>query len=242
MTRTKQIALLSGALAALFLLAVGVVSLLGHDSTAKPGSTAGSSAPLDLGPVIATVDGQPVYLGEAKSRIDGLTTLHGDLTSVLGEDWHDVILGSLVSDQVLRAEAKTRGIEITDADIQSSVASIQGMLGEGQTLDGWLADQGISYAELERRIELQLIGSRVYVAVTKDVTVTGKEIREYYRENKVDYQGTDGHTSPLLEVRRSIRETLLKDERDQAYAAWLERARTDADVVVVMNDWWKDLT
>lgn len=239
MNRTKQIALLSGALVALLLLAVGVVFLLRPDraSTATP-----VDEPLDLGPVIAKVDGAPVYLGEAKSRIEGLTTLHGDLTSVLGEDWHDVILQSLVADQVLRAEADARGITVTDADIQSSVADIQGMVGEGNTLESWLADQGMTYPELVRRIELQLIGSRVYLAVTKDATVSGNEIRDYYRQNTTEFTGTDGHTAALLEVRKSIRDDLMQQKQDEAYAVWLEQAKSAADVEVVMDDWWKDLT
>lgn len=241
MTRTKQIALLTGTLAAMFLLAVAAVFVLGRDASPDPAASADTTEPLDLGAVIATVDGAPVYMGEAQARIEGLTTLHGDLTSVLGEDWHDVILGSLVSDQVLRAEAKARGIEITDADIQSSVADVQGMLGEGQTLDAWLVDQKMSYAEFVRRIELQFIGSRVYLAVTEDTEVSGEEIRDYYREHRADYEGTDGHTSPLLEVRQSIRETLMKEKKDQAYAAWLELAKGEAEVVVVMDGWWKDL-
>ena len=240
MNRTKQIALLSGALVVLFGIALGVVYLLDRGSPAEERPE--PLEPLDLGAVIATVNGQPVYLGEAESRIEGLTTLHGDLTGVLGEDWHEVILGSLVSDQVLRAEAAARGIEVTDADIQSSVADVQGMLGEGQTLEDWLVDQEMTYAEFVRRIELQLIGSRVYLAVTEDVSVSGKAIRDYYREHQLEFQGADGHTSPLLEVRRSIRDTLLKQERDQAYGEWLQEQKDAAEVVVVLDDWWKDLT
>lgn len=236
MTRTKQIVILSGALVVLLAVALAVVFLFRSEPEVE------EAEPLDLGVVIATVNGQPVYMGEAASRIEGLTTLHGDLTSVLGEDWPDVILGSLVSDQVQRAAADELGIQITDADISSSVAEVQGMLGEGQTLDEWLVTQEMSYGEFVRRIELQLIGSRVYLAVTEDVSVSGKQIRDYYREHTLEFQGADGHTSPLLEVRQSIRDSLLKQERDRAYAEWLQEQKDAAEVVVVMEDWWKDLT
>lgn len=241
MSRTKQIAILSGALALLFLLAIGGVYVFGRDSSATTVTATRSVEPLDLGPVIATVDGQPIYLGEAKARVDGLTTMHGDLSSGLGEGWHDLVLDSLVSDKVQLAEAETLGIEVTDADIQSAVADVTAVLGEGQTLDAWLVDRGISYAEFVRRIELQIVASRVMAAVTEDVTVTGEEIRDYYRENPIEFQGADGHVSALLEVRQSIRASLLKQAKEEAYAAWLEKAKSDADVEVVKQDWWKDL-
>jgi parvulin-like peptidyl-prolyl isomerase len=242
MNRTKQIAILSGALALLFLLAIGGVYVFGRDSSATTATATRSIEPLDLGPVIATVDGQPIYLGEAKARVDGLTTMHGDLSSGLGEGWHDLVLDSLVSDKVQLAEAKTLGIEVTDADIQSAVADVTAVLGEGQTLDAWLIDRGISYAEFVRRIELQIVGSRVMAAVTEDVAVTGEEIRDYYRQNPTEFQGADGHVSALLEVRNSIRDSLLKQKQEGVYAAWLEKAKSNADVEVVIEDWWKDLT
>lgn len=242
MNRTKQIAILSGTLALLFLLAIGGVYVFGRDSSTTTANPTRSIGPLDLGPVIATVDGQPIYLGEAKARVDGLTTMHGDLSSGLGEGWHDLVLDSLVSDKVQLAQAKTLGIEVTDGDIQSAVADVTAVLGEGQTLDAWLVDRGISYAEFVRRIELQIVGSRVMAAVTEDVTVTGEEIRDYYRANPTEFQGADGHVSALLEVRNSIRDSLLKQKQEEAYAAWLAKAKSDADVEVVIDDWWKDLT
>jgi hypothetical protein len=77
--------------------------------------------------------------------------------------------------------------------------------------------------------------------VTEDVQVTGKEIRDYYREHEIEFTGADGHVSSLLEVKASIREGLLKDKQDIAYAGWLEAAKADAEVDVVMEDWWRDL-
>lgn len=245
MNRGKQLAIVAAVLAGIVL--VGTTSLAvvfqrgpfadAEGDTGVPIST----EPLDLGPVIATVNGRPVYLGEARSRIEGIATLHGDVEEVLGDDWHEVILASLVSDQVLREEAEARGLGVTDADIASSVAEVQEMVGEGQTFEGWLSDQEMSYAEFQRRIELQLIGSRVYLAVTEDVKVTGAEIRNYYQANQAEFTGTDGHVSTLLEVKASIRDGLLKDKQDLAYAEWLEEAKADAAVEVVIEDWWRDL-
>lgn len=245
MTRTRQLAVVSAALLVVLAIGTAAVAFVFHRgpfARADGGTTVVDvDEPLDLGPVIATVDGNPVYLGEAKSRVEGIASLHGDIETVLGEEWRDAILQSLVSDQVLRAAATELGVTITEADIQASVAEVEGMVGEGQTLETWLEAQGMSYAELERRIELQLIGSRVYVEVTRDVTVAGEEIRAYYREHKLEFTGADGHVSSLLEVKRSIRDGLLKDAKDLAYATWLADAKAEAEVVVVMDDWWKEV-
>lgn len=196
---------------------------------------------LDLGPVIARVDGAPIHLAEAAARVQGLTSVHGDIESTLGEGWQDDILQSLVDDQILLAKAEQLGIEVPEEDIQAYIDRIEEMVGEGQTLDAWLATQGMTLPELERRAKLQLIGARVYITVTEDITVTGDEVRAYYREHRLEYEEADGTIPSLLELRDSLRESLLKGAQDEAYAAWLQDAREQAEVVVVMDGWWRNL-
>ncbi|HZD16635.1 MAG TPA: SurA N-terminal domain-containing protein [Actinomycetota bacterium] len=225
---------------AALVLSLGVVAA-GSAYAFHLGPFANAIDPVDLGPVIARVDGMPIYLEEAAARVDGLTTVHGDVADVLGADWPDRVLRSLVDDQILRAQAQRAGIVVTEEDVQAYLEQIEGMIGADQTLDEWLQGQRMTMAELERRVELQIIGARVYLTVTDDVEVTPAELRAYYREHRLEFQEADGTIPPLLELRRSLRESLLKQAQDEAYAAWLEEARSDAEVVMVMDGWWRNL-
>lgn len=243
MNDTKRlIAVFSGMLGVLLVLVAGTAFFLHVGPFAKAETPRAAPSPEDLGPVIARVDGQPIYLGEARSRIEGLTTVHGDPAGTLGKDWPDQVLHSLVSDQVIRAEAAARGITATDADKQEWLGQIESMLGQGQTLEGWLAEQGISYQELMRRIELQIVATHVYNAVTADVTVSGKQLRHYYRTHRTEFEGVDGHVSSFIEVRDSLRQSMRKQKQEEAYIAWLDEATSEADVQIVMKDWWRNLS
>ena len=199
------------------------------------------SETLDLGPVIARVDGRPIHLHEAQARVEGLSTVHGDVQDVLGEGWPEQILQSLVDDQILLEQAEELGITVSDEDVQAYVDRVEGMISADQSFDEWLAEQGLTVAELERRATLQLVGARVYLTVTEDVTVTGDELQDYYREHRTEFQETDGTIPTLLELRRSLRESLLKQQQDEAYAAWLQDVRDQTEVVVVMDDWWRNV-
>lgn len=222
-------------------IAAGVI-LAGTAYALHLGPWAGSEPQtLDLGPVIARVNGDPIRLEEAAARVAGLSSVHGDVTETLGDAWPDRVLQSLVDDQILRQQAEALGIEVTEDDIESYLDRIEGMVGTDQTMDEWLASQSITLPELERRIELQILGARIYLTVTKDVGVTGEDVRDYYREHRLEFQGADGTVPSLLEVRRSLRESLLKEQRDETYAAWLKDMRESADVIVVLDDWWRDL-
>lgn len=204
------------------------------------GSWSRSEQP-NLGPVIARVDGDPIHLGEARARVESLASVHGDIEQTLGKDWPDRVMRSLIDDRILVHAATELGITVTEDDIAVHLQRIEGMLPEGQGLDDWLASQHMTREELERRIRLQLIGARVYEAVTRDATVTGAEIRDYYRKHRDEFVEADGTITPLLEVRRSLRDTLLQQARDEAYAAWLRQARARARVEIVMPDWWRRL-
>jgi len=97
-------------------------------------------------------------------------------------------------------------------------------------------------AELERRIYLQTVAAELYETISADVQVEMADVRAYYRSHQDEYLQADGSVAELWAVKDSIREDLIKQAKDEAFGAWLDEARAGADVVVVMDGWWKGLT
>jgi hypothetical protein len=141
-------------------LVIAVVAI-GTLAALHRGPWARVEAAPDLGPIIAKVNGDPIFLADARSRIDGIATVHGEISDVLGKDWQQVVLQSMVDDQLLSQEAEQLGIEVTEEDMQTWYAEIQGSIGSDQTVDQWLQTQGMTRAEMERTIARQIIGTRV---------------------------------------------------------------------------------
>lgn len=197
-----------------------------------------ASASLDMGPVIARVDGTPIYLAQAKARVEGLSSVHGDVQATLGADWQEKVMQSLVDDVIVRHEAVRRGLAVSEADLAETVQGIRNDFPGQAAFEKWLEEQGMSEQELERRVELNMLSVRLYTDLTADVKVTNEQIRDYYQEHKSDFEGPDG-TPPLLEVRAQISESLLKQAQDATFGAWLEQRRQDENVVIVLEDWWR---
>lgn len=233
----KRKTALAGSAAILVVAAV----TLGTLAALHRGPWAADEPAVDLGPVIAEVNGDPIYLADARSRIEGISTVHGDISEVLGQDWQQVVLQSLVDDQLLSQEAQELGIEVTDQDMETWYAEIQGSIGSGQTIDQWLVSQGMTRSEMERTIVRQIIGTRVFAAVTGGVDVSTERLREYYDAHIAEYTAPDGTTTPFPQVQASIVEQVKKDEEAAAYATWLEQQRQAATVTVLVEDWWRDL-
>ena len=240
-----RIALLGLALALLVGVAAGAVLAI------RPGDPAPRTdptrdepfipAPLE-GTVIARIDGDPVTLTEAELRVAGLSSLHGDIEDVMGKDWPDAIMTSLVEDRLIRAAAETAGIVVTKGEVADALARVKELSGSSGDFGAWLADQGLTYPELERRIWMQLLNGEVYQQVTAGAEVSGEELRDYYRENKAAYEGVDGVPLPFIAVRSSLRTELVKQRRNELFAGWLTEARKGVDVEIVDEDWWKELT
>ncbi len=226
-------------------LGVGAAAIVLLAAVAIGAAYAGHVGPFrrnDPGPIVATVDGRPIYLADVQSRVDGLSTVHGNIQQSLGQDWHDQVMESLVTDKILEEEAERRHIVVTQQQISDGVTRVQAMFPSSADFAKWMDDQHLQLVQLEDRIRLQTLAALVYGDVTGDVGVTSEEIRSYYRSHLADYTGTDGSTSSLLEVRKSIRAQLLKEQQDQAFTAWLDARRSAAHVVILDKDWWRNIS
>ena len=236
MTRTRLLAALAIAAALLVtsLIALGVGPF--GSISATPGSTPSK----DPGPVMATVDGRPVYLSEMRSRVQGLQTVHGDFTEVFGEDWPEKLLQNLVDDKIVEQQAAELGITVTQEEVRAHVDELRARFPTAQAFQDWLESGQMDEAELAERITLQTLASELYLQVTADVTVSGAAVHRYFKEHQEDYPGVDGEGAPFTAVREQIRDDLLKEERDRAYGEWLDAQRGLVEVVVVLPDWWKE--
>jgi len=196
----------------------------------------------DRGPVIATVDGAPIYLAEVRSRVSGLTSVHGGtLEQALGTGWKDELFQSLVDDQIVQRQAGALGITVSDSDARKHVDKIAAMFQTEQGYSDWLSSNNMSEAQLLTRVRLQTLASLLYLKVTETAAPTAAEVRRYFEDHRQDYLGVDGKPAPLIAVKDQIDKNLEKKARDLAYAEWLKNQRGAVKVVVIDPTWWRGL-
>jgi hypothetical protein len=201
----------------------------------------GPFASADRGPVIATVDGRPIYLSEARYRVAGLSTAHGGGLEALGEAWPDQVMRSLVDDKIILHEAEEFGLSISEQEIASEILRLQQLFPDLTGYQEWLASQDMDEDELERRIMLQSLTLRVYEAVTGDVTLGEETLLAYYETHADEFLTSEGSPAPFEEVRSTIEAQLAGAEKDAAYAAWLEARRGEVSVVILTDGWWRSI-
>jgi foldase protein PrsA len=117
-------------------------------------------------------------------------------------------------------KADELGIEVTDADVEKQLATIKSQyFGKSGKCDdacekkyeAQITKQGLTDEQVHQDVRASVIQNRIYDKVTADVTVSDKDIEEYYDKNK--------KTQYVQPESRDVRHILVKKKglADQLY-------------------------
>lgn len=126
----------------------------------------------------------------------------------------------LVQRAEFQQEADDMSLKITDADVQKQLATIKAQyFGKGGKCDATcekkyraqIAKQGLTEQQVLEDVRASVVQNKLYTKVTDGVTVSDKDIDEYYKKNKQQYVQPES---------RDVRHILVKKKglADQVYA------------------------
>jgi foldase protein PrsA len=99
-----------------------------------------------------------------------------------------MVLNELILDQLLTQEARRLKLEPTDAEVDAELATYRKRASAaGQSLDDRIKQSGLPIDAVKQSIRRQLLQQKLF---TQGVTVTDKEIEDYYKQNKQNPQFT----------------------------------------------------
>ena len=109
----------------------------------------------------------------------------------------------LVQRQQFEQAAAEMDIEITDADVDKRLTQIkqQSFGGDQKKYEKELKNQGLTDAQVRADIRSQIVGEKLFNAVTKDIKVTDADIAKNYEEKKEQYSTPE---------QRDVRHILVK--------------------------------
>jgi foldase protein PrsA len=109
----------------------------------------------------------------------------------------------LVQREQFEQEAAALDVEITDKQIDARLAQIQKQYfgGDKKKFEKQLKDQGLTEAQVRNDIRSQIVSEKIFAEVTRKVTVSDKQIEDYYTKNKAQYSQPES---------REVRHILVK--------------------------------
>ncbi len=160
--------------------------------------------------VAAVVNGRPLFrsaLTHELERLGGASTLN-----------------NMVEKNLVYSEAKKLGKTVSKVEIDSEMQKVEETLkGQGLTLEQALSIRGQTKEELAEQIKYQKTVEKI---LADKITITDKEIADYFKTNKDLFAKTD----TLEKVKDDIKKTLLQQKLTDEYQKWLTELKAKAKI------------
>lgn len=161
--------------------------------------------------VAATVNGKPI------SRL----TVIGELEKQGGKK----ILDTVITQQLIFDEAKKENIAVSQAETDKEIKNIEASVkAQGGTLDEALTQKGMTKADLNKEITLQVIVQKL--VKSDSIKITDKEVDDYMKANR-DQFPTDSKTKPDT---TKIKDTLKQQKVDSEIQKYITALRGKAKI------------
>lgn len=131
----------------------------------------------------------------------------------------------LVEQQLIRDEAESLGLEVTDEEVQSEFDTLKEQ--NGEQLTAVLEQFQLSEEDFKNQLADDLITNK-YVESELNVEVTDKEIEEYY--NQLKEQGSGQEIGKLEDLKPQIKDQLTQQKTSTELQSKVAELREEAEV------------
>ncbi|BBH20926.1 hypothetical protein Back11_22710 [Paenibacillus baekrokdamisoli] len=168
--------------------------------------------------------------GGASSKNDTVATVNGvaitkdKLFDSMSELGGKQTLDNLIQDELIMQAADKDGIKVTDADVEKEITSIKGRFPTEADFNAALQQANMTLDDLKKQTPMQL---RIRKILEPKVTVTDKEIKDYFDKNKASL-GTplQVRASHILVATEKEAEDILKELKAGGDFAAIAKAKS----------------
>ncbi|OGG11827.1 hypothetical protein A2Z00_03835 [Candidatus Gottesmanbacteria bacterium RBG_13_45_10] len=158
--------------------------------------------------VVAVVNGKPIF--------------RWDLNRVVMSRFGSQTLESMISEALVDDVAKKEGVTVTQADITAKENEIVGSLGSNVKIDDLLKYQGMTKADFESQIRLQLSVEKI---LGKSITITDGDVEDFIAKNEATFTATDE-----AGMRSQAREALFSQKISEKLQPWFTQLKQKATI------------
>ena len=159
--------------------------------------------------VAAVVNGRPIFRWQ--------------LTSVMISRFGAQTLDGMISQSLIDGEARKAGIRIAATDIAKKESDLIASLGGGVSLEEVLKYQGMTKADFEDQLRLQLTVEKL---LGKDITITDADINGYIATNQATLTATDE-----AGLKEEARQAIFSEQINTKLQTWFSELKTKAKVL-----------
>ena len=142
--------------------------------------------------VAATVNGQVIKASDLNTQLDQLKKQYPNMftgSDAEGRllDFKQRLVENLINQALIEQAAKSKGINVSDADIQKQIDQLKGGFKDQSQFDQALKSAGMSLDQLKTQIKNQLITQKLVETLASSQAVSQADIQAYYDKNKSQF-------------------------------------------------------
>ncbi len=157
----------------------------------------------------AVVEGQPVFAW--------------DLNRTLRDRYGQQTLEGMIGEVLITKEARKAGVSVSDSDVEEKQKEILSSLGTEVNLDDFLKFQGMTKADFQRQLRMQLTVEKL---LTKDLKLTDSDIDAYIATNSATLTATEP-----AKLREEARQAIIDNTVSEKLQTWFVEVRQKANVM-----------
>lgn len=160
--------------------------------------------------VAAFVDGRPIF------RVSVIR----ELEKQSGKS----ALDSLISKQLILAEASKQKVVIPSSQVDAEVNRVEGLLkAQGTNLSDALSSQGLTMSDWREQIKIQMILEKL---LGDKIQVSDAEVQDYFTKNKDVF----AKNAKLADAKDQIIGQLKQQKLQNAYMTWIQDLKSKAKI------------
>ena len=159
--------------------------------------------------VAAVVDGRPIFRWQ--------------LNSVMKARYGAQTLDSMISQVLIDQEARKSGVTVSKTDITTKEADLVKSLGSNVSLDDVLKYQGMTKADFEDQLKLQLTVEKL---LGKDITITDTDIDNYIASNEATLTATTE-----AGLRSEAKQAIFSQQMNEKLQTWFAGIKAKASIL-----------
>ena len=165
-----------------------------------------------------------------------------DSTSEQADDLREAqlrLLNELILEVILLERADEIGINVTDSELEKTVAAIKSDYPTGE-FEETLLEFAVSYDTWESRLKTRLTMEKVIEKELENrISITPEDIAEYYKKNFQGKKDESDSTPAAGDINEIIVKQLRREKAEESYKTWIEELKAKYEIEINNEQWAK---
>jgi peptidyl-prolyl cis-trans isomerase C len=193
--------------------------------------------PAELPEVMARVNGQPVTKTDFDRLVKNVEAGRGPIPAEKRDEVLRAVLDQLITYNVLKQEAASRKLEVTEADVDAQVAQMQKQFPSEAEFSKALAARNTTVAQLKADARVDMAINKMMESEVTGVAATDADAQDFYAKNPDKFkQGEQARASHILVKADEKADEATKKAARTKIDALLKRVKAGEDFAALAKE------